>query len=75
MPCWFQHKRAAAARWTPRPKDIGRIRYELARRIRAFIEARKNEHGSQLGQEAGPENTKGLGLPSRGDGAPPGHDR
>ena len=47
----------------PVPKDIDEFRYELARRIRAFIEARKNEHGAQLGQEAGPETQKGC-LPT-----------
>lgn len=39
----------------PVPKDIDEFRFELARRIRGFIEARKNEHCTQPEQAAGPE--------------------
>jgi hypothetical protein len=39
----------------PVPKDMDEFRYELARRIRGFIEARKSEDGAQPGQAAGPQ--------------------
>jgi hypothetical protein len=39
----------------PVPKDIDEFRYELARRIRGFIEAHQNEQKAQPGQEAGLE--------------------
>ena len=47
----------------PVPEDMDEFRDELARRIRSFIEARKNEQDAQLGQEAGPETQKGC-LPN-----------
>ena len=47
----------------PVPEDIDEFRDELARRIRGFIAARKNEQAARLGQEAGSETHKGC-LPN-----------
>ena len=38
----------------PVPQDMDEFRYEVARRIRSFIAARKNEQDAQPGQAAGP---------------------
>ncbi len=47
----------------PVPKDMDEFRTELARRIRGFIEARKNKQGAQPDQAGGPEGQNGC-LPA-----------
>ena len=47
----------------PVPKDMDEFRYELARRIRAFIEARQAKLETQQGREAAAETPDG-GLPA-----------
>jgi hypothetical protein len=62
-----QHKAPLQPDDDPVPENIDDFRYELARRIRGFIEARKKERDAQPGPAAGPEPQE-----VRQEGCPPG---